>query len=190
MVNHSLTVAASHVVRLYLWDMMREHMGDIWKPIGTNKIVPIVAAQEQPELQSSENPYIVYAYDYGITDDLWQLQNETMALTVFTQSPGRLAATTKLCMRLFNRRDESARDINAWMRRNPDSERPSLEKYRTGKPQYDDWLDEFRNFKFLTMRSYATGVQPAPGEGRRVDGTIMVEMTYVERNSDDLYSNN
>lgn len=189
MVDHSLTVAASHVARLYLWDMMRKYMGDIWYPIkgrGDAETIPIVAAQEQPELQASENPYIVYAYDILATTDLWQIQQESMALTIFTQSPARLSATSKLCVRLFNRRDESARDINRWLRN-----AEGLLKYETGDSQYDKWIDEFQNFRFLTTSvPNVQSVQPARGEAGRVDGTVTIDLKYVERNADRMFSNN
>lgn len=177
--NHSLTMAASHVVRLYLWDMLTEHMRYQWKPGGEHGDIPIIPTQEQPEEQASGKPYIVYTYDYNMTTGLWQLQNETIYLRVISQSAATIAATTKLIMRVFNRMDESAVDINEWIR-SPEG----LGKYEipgADNAEYNVWMDEARNFQFkFTRISGVTGMQPAASEGGRSDSIISIELHYVE----------
>lgn len=177
MVNHSLTVSGSHIVRLYLWDKLQESMGEVWRPIGNNNAIPIIPAQEQPEFQTSEQPYMVYAYSHDMTTDLWQLQEESMAITMYSQSPARVAATGKLIKRIFNKWDESAQDVNAWIRSSD-----GLGKYKTGQSEYDQWIDEVENFNFKFIRLLGiTGPQPAEGEGSRVDSTVSINMSYIEK---------
>src|SRR5699024_3208010 len=108
-------MSASHVVRLYLWDMLRANMPDTWAEVPSLSDMPIIPTQEQPEEQTSGKPYIVYTYDYRATSDLWQIQEETMYLRILSQSAATIAATTKLMVRVFNRMDESAWDINDWI---------------------------------------------------------------------------
>lgn len=177
--NLDLTMAASHVIRLYLWDKLQQRLPAHWKKVtaaGMLKI-PIVPAQEQPELQDSGAAYIVYVYDYGPTGDLWQLENERLTLRVFSENAAVLSETTKLCRRLFNKWDESAMEVNRWLYA-PDG----LEKYKTGTTEYDQWMDEARNFLFKSIKVSGTqGVQPAPDEGGRTDTLIFLDLTYVEK---------
>lgn len=178
-INHSLTMAASHIVRIYLWDKLTEHMPDTWSlSAGQNfSDMPIIPAQEQPEEQTSEKPYIVYIYDYMATSDLWQYQRESMSLRIFSQSPATIAATTKLCVRLFNKHDETAMDINEWLHSDD-----GLAKFAFGDSRYDQWIDEAKNFSFRTVTLSGTqGVQPAVGEGGRLDAIITIEIRYIER---------
>lgn len=178
MQSHSLTLTASHVIRLYLWDKLRKYMGDTWKPIQPNgsQGIPIIPAQDQPETQTTNSPYMVYVYDTHPASDVFVMQHESLSLRVFSQSPATLAATTKLCYRLFSRWDITAREINDWLVA-PDG----LAQYAVGNEQYDQWLDEARAIKFLTVQFMrGQGTQPADDEGGRVDAIITIDMDFVE----------
>lgn len=179
--NYSLTVSATHILRLYLWDKLKTYMGDSWKPIptGGGKIsaIPIIPVQEQPEVQTSENPYIVYAYDVAVTTDLWQLQNETSMFTIYSQSPATIASTTRLMQRLFNKWDESAQDVNRWIR-----SEDGLGKFSIGDSEYDQWIDEVKNFKFRFIRvAGVLGTDPATQEAGRLNSSITIESSFIER---------
>lgn len=172
--KHSLSVSASHIVRLYLWDMMQDYMPDTWGMIdtGTGRKIPILPVQEQPEQQTSNRPYIVYTYDVLPTSDVWQYQTESMYLVIFSQSSAVISSTTKLMTRLFNKYDVTAREINKWV------QGPEIEKYFEGAKE---WLDEYRNYRFKTVRvAGVAGQQPTPQEAGRVDSAITLELTYVE----------
>lgn len=174
-------MSASHVVRLYLWELLTHNMPDTWS-LGEGQglsDMPIIPTQEQPEEQTSGRPYIVYTYDYMTTTDLWQLQSETVYFRIISQSAATVAATTKLMMRAFNRMDESAQDINRWIH-SP----TGLGKYKIPgdeNAQYNTWMDEARNFQFkFTRVSGVTGAQPAASEAGRMDSIVSIEMRYVE----------
>lgn len=186
MTSYSLTAAASHVVNLYFWDMLAEHMPDTWKKIQvpnedgtTRRVIPIIPTQEQPEAQVSERPYIVYMYDIVSTSDLWQLQGETLVWRIFSQSPATIAATTKLATRLFNRFEETAYDINAWLH----SETGFGKYYDESLDQYgyNDWMDDYRNFQFKTVSiAGVSGTQPSDSEGNRVDALVTIDLKFIE----------
>lgn len=183
--DHSLTMAASHIINAYLWEMLTEHLGGMWRKIerGGTTVVPILPAQEQPEVQDTDLPYMVYVYDYGNTGGLFQYQNETLTLRLFSSSASVIAATTKLCMRLFNKYDESAFDVNTWLM--------SRDEHRTGDARRDKWIDEMQNFQFKTIHVSGTqGVQPTTNEDGRMDSIITIELEYIEFDMGTLSSNN
>lgn len=179
--EHSLIVSATYIVRLFLWDLLTEHMPSTWAEVDELSDMPIIPTQEQPEEQTSGKPYIVYTYDYMSTSNLWQFQNETAYFRVISQSAATIAATTKLMIRVFNRLDDSARDINAWIHSQGAFAGGGLSKYATGNSEYDVWIEEVKNFQFkYTRLAGVTGTQPAASEAGRVDSIISIELHYVE----------
>lgn len=179
-----LAISASHVVRLYLWDMLSTRLGHIWdvddhhdvKPLD----IPIIPAQDQPDTQTSERPYIVYDYSYTTSGDPYQIENESLTLRVFSQSTSTLAMTTKLCIRLFGQFDKSAADINRWI--NDTTPGKGLQKYMAEDGRYNTWIEEVRNFKFLSVSVPGTqGAEPAAQEAGRLDTLIFLDIKYVER---------
>ena len=184
--KHSLTVSATHIIRLYLWDMMQRFMSDTWVKIDTGQglKIPIIPVQEQPEAQTSDRPYIVYTYDMLSTGDLFQHQIEQAMFSIYSQSSAVVSATTKLMVRLFNKYDITAREINQWLHTEAGVYGKSLEQQKTGNPDYDTWIDELRNFKFTTVNvAGVAGQQPSPGEAGRLDSLITIELNFVERDT-------
>ena len=170
MTNIDLKLSASGIVRLYLWDMLQTQLPDIWKPMAGGGI-PIIPAQDQPETQVSENPYIVYVTDTMPTTDLFSLQTETMHLRIFSQSAGTLNRTVRLLSRLMNKWDVTARDLNRWTQ-HPDGRR----KFPA------EWLDEVDNFQFKNIRLVSgVGIEPSGGEGKRMDTSVSLSITFIER---------
>lgn len=174
----------SHVVRLYLWEQLKRYMPDKWKhierelPDGTKiNTIPIIPAQEQPEVQDSGRPYIVYIYDVHSTGDLYQLERESISLVVYSQDAGLISSTTKLITKLLNKYDDSARDINHWIKS------PMGIQQAYGD---HDWVREMRRYSFKEIHvSGSVGAQPAPGEGGRMDSIITVELVYTESHNRD-----
>lgn len=164
--------------------MMQEFMGDTWKKVDTEHglKIPILPVQEQPEVQTSDKPYLIYTYDVLSTGDLYQHQIENAIFSIYSQSSAVVSATTKLMTRLFNKYDDTARDINRWLHTTQGAHNRSLQAYVTGNPDDDMWIDELRNFRFTTVNvAGVAGQQPAPGEGGRVDSLITIELNYTEK---------
>jgi hypothetical protein len=165
-------------------------MEDIWQPLPRTGVagIPIIPAQEQPEVQSSENPYMVYIYDTNATSELYQMQSETLSLRMFSQSPSTIAATGKLCTKLFNRYDDSAFDINMWIVRGLTGPggtdylpHESFEAFSAAYGINSMWLDEVRNYRIkYTTISGIQGAQPAESEGGRVDSIVSIEINFIE----------
>ena len=185
--DYSLTINGTYILRLYLWSMLRKYMPEHWDFIqnesGANELViPIIPHQDQPETQRSEKPYMVYTYDFSETGDLFQYQRETFTVRIYSQSTATLAATTKFIMRLFNRYDESAFDVNAWLHDLVPGRDTIESDYMTGRPEFDKWIDEAKNYIFKVVKvSGVEGAQPTTGEGNRVDAMIVIDMEYVEK---------
>lgn len=168
-----LKLSASGIVRLYLWDQLLAQLPEIWGGQLEGGGIPIIPAQDQPETQVSDSPYIVYVADTLPTNDLFSYQREAMHFRVFSQSTGTINSTMRLFGRLMNKWDITARDLNRWVR-HPDG----LKKYLPA-----EWMDEARNFQFKTIRVVsAVGIEPSGGEGKRVDASMSLEVGFIEVN--------
>lgn len=188
--NHSLTMTASHIVRYYLWANLQAYMADTWKPLERTGVaaIPILPAQEQPEAQTSGNPYMIYIYDTNGTSDFFHLQSETLSIRMFSQSPVTIAATGKLCTKLFNRYDDSAYDINMWIVRGlersdgtPYLPHESFASFAAAYNIRPMWLDEVQNYRIkYTTVSGIQGAQPAESEFGRVDSIVSIDIHFVE----------
>ena len=170
-VLYDYQITAAHIVRLYFWDHIQKQLGGLWADF--NGQPPIIPAQEQPELQASERPYMVYVYDTFATTDVWQIQTENVMFVIYTQSPRTITMTTKLASRIFNKFDVTAQEINAWMRA------PDGLAAQVSDPKI---LEQYRDFRFKTVRvAGITGVEPSREEGGRMNAAITIEAVFTER---------
>ena len=174
-VSYDYQITAAHIVRLYFWDHIQKQLGGLWAEF--NGQPPIIPAQEQPELQASERPYMVYVYDTFATTDVWQIQTENVMFIIYTQSPRTITATTKLASRLFNKFDVTAQEINAWIQ-SPDG----IIKYVPDGKDKQEILEQYRDFRFKTVRvAGITGAEPSREEGGRMNAAITIEAVFTER---------
>jgi len=171
-----LSMTGSAIVRLYLWDMLRRYMPETWKPGSGMLTIPIIPAQDQPETQTGLGPYIVYDGSFSPTDDLYQIETERMTLRIFSEDTDVLTSTVKLCRRLFDRKDDSAFELNRWLDRED-----GLGQYAMKDQRYNTWMEEARNVKFLTTSVVGTeGAAPAETQEGRLDTLVFLDLTYVE----------
>ena len=178
-ISFDLQITAAHIVRLYFWHHIQKEIPELWAPIKTSigSQPPIITAQEQPELQASERPYMVYVYDTFATTDVWQIQTENVMFVIYTQSPRTITATTKLASRIFNKFDVTAQEINAWMQ-SPDG----LIKYVPNVEKKQEILAQYKDFRFKTVRvAGITGAEPSREEGGRMNAAITIETVFTER---------
>lgn len=154
---------AVHVLRAYFQDRLKHHLPEYWG----GKNPPIIPAQQQPEVVEGDTPFLVYIGSFGPTSDLFQYQTEVFNCSIYSTSPAKIAAITKLAINLFNRYDISAERINNWIGRQPDVVQ--------GAP------NPFKQFEFKTVYlTGAVGAQPATSEAGRNDGEIEVTIEYVD----------
>lgn len=160
-------VEAAHVINMYMWDKLREHLPDYWKPIrGMSAIIP---AQQQPEMTESGQNYMTYIYMDQSSRDLYVLQYQNVDWIIYSPDPSVISATIALARDLFGKYDDSAREINEWMQT---AKFPAVA---------EDFFKRYI-FKQVTV-SGTTSSQPATDEGGTMDGLISVTYSFVERTS-------
>lgn len=168
-----LIISASHVINLFFWVKMQEHLGDFWVQDGDGS-VPIIPAQEQPEETSGDSPYIVYIYNTMIPSSFYVYEEEQLYWTIYSQRSTVISSTIKLARTLFKSYDKAAQEVNDWIL-------DDLDDYRVGDPDFDSWIDDFKNYQFKSIKFLGgMSAQPATSEGGRNEGTITISMEYVE----------
>lgn len=149
----------------YLWAKLQQELPEYWKPLpGLN--TPIIPAQQQPEATESGGNYITYTYSDHPSRDLYVYQSQDVEWILFSSSTKPITSTIALCRDLFGRWDDSAAEVNEWMRQHtfPAGAEEFYERYM---------------FKSITITG-TTSAQPATDEGGTRDGLISVNYQFVE----------
>ena len=149
----------------YLWAKLQQELPDYWKTI-PNLGVPIIPAQQQPEATESGLNYITYTYSDHASRDLYVYQSQDIDWILFSRTTAPITSTIALCRDLFGRWDDSAVEVNEWMRTHtfPAGAKAFYERY---------------NFKSITVTG-TTSAQPATDEGGTRDGLVSVNYQFVE----------
>lgn len=154
-------MAATHVVNRYLWSLLSDNLGDDWKLV-PNFGYPIVPAQQQPEVTESGLPYITYIYTDADSHYVFPFQTQTLTYQFFHSRTNVISPVLKLIKDKLGRWDESARDVNDWLRT---ADVPEL----------------YRRFNFKSIRVLGTtSAQPAGEEGGDYDGMAVLELKFIE----------
>jgi hypothetical protein len=152
--------AGAHGVRKYIWNLLQTELG--WNSANYGGLVPITTPEQQPEFNNFDFPYIVYSYSRTSTSNLWVLESEVMALTVFAKDGGDIDAVVNLLGAKLNKRDETAKDVNKYIKASEASN------------------SFYRNFDFKSFRvTGAQGPQAVTTEGGRRDGYVTISYTYT-----------
>lgn len=162
------TITAANVLGLYLWDKLQTELE--WSEDDYGGIVPVVPVQQQPELNATTKPFVVFGTAFDAISPMWQLQSETVGFTVFSQKVSDINKVTNLIVFDLKGFDEAAAKINAFV----------------------DTLDPAhpaKEFDFKTVRLVgASGAQPSMQEGGRHDGSIALKVTYAHYGSSGVES--
>ena len=162
------SVEAAHVVNMYLWQKLQAELPLRWQPVAGLETA-IIPAQEQPELTESGKNYITYIYSDQPSKDLYALQSQDLSWILFSPSAGTISSTIALCRDLFGRWDDSAKELNNWMR---------TAAFPT---DYAQW---YKRYYFKTMQvTGTTSSQPSTDEGGTKDGLVTVTYSFVEFDS-------
>lgn len=158
-------VEAAHVINAYFWDKLRVELEDDWELI-PHLGVPIIPAQQQPEATESGKNYMTYIYSDHATRDLYIYESQDVSWVIFSPSSRTIRRTIALARDLFGKWDESAQEVNEWMR---DFDFPSA-----AEEFYKRYV-----FKSITITG-TTSSQPATDEGGTKDGLISVNYQFVQ----------
>jgi hypothetical protein len=155
-------LAGVHGINKYIWQQLQDELE--WaaynvttaQPLG---LTPITTPQQQPEFNALQKPYIVYSYTKVGSDDLYVLETETAAYTVYSTLEKDVRQVVNLLTAKLGRLDDSASDVNAYL-----STVPGVSK-------------EF-DYKYISITS-AQGPQPSASEGGRMDGLVVIRYAYT-----------
>ena len=168
-------LSAVHGLRRYMWQALQDELE--WEPANysivrdgqTVQVVPIVTPEQQPELNDLYWPYIVYSYAKKQSGDLFVLEGEIVSFTIYSTRQIDINRALNLFDAKLDKRDESARELNDYIRANPDLD------------------DRYKAFDYKTLWvSGMQGPQPITEEGGRRDGLINVNITYTHYGPDGL----
>lgn len=161
-----------HAINRYLWSRIEAEdilKKDDYKEAGkTVGMIPIVPVKESPELIRiidsqpgiTSRPYIVYAFSRINTGQMWFVKSHQIAYSVRSADDNKMGQLVNLFEREFEKYDESARNVNAFMQSAP----VSLKKY---------------NFKHISL-SQISGPMPAESENGEDEALITITAAFTE----------
>jgi hypothetical protein len=152
--------AGAHAMRKYIWNLLQTELG--WSSVNYGGLTPITTPEQQPEFNNFDYPYIVYSYSRTATSNLWVLEGEVMALTIFSKAGTDIDQVVNLLGAKLNKRDETAKAVNAYLRATEAAN------------------SFYRNFDFKSVRvTGAQGPQAVTTEGGRRDGYVSISYAYT-----------
>src|SRR6478752_3536798 len=85
---------AGNVLALYLWYKAKTELG--WSTDNYGGLIPVVPVQQQPELNSSTGPFVVFGQAFDAISPMHLLQTETVAFTIYSQNIDDINSLTNL----------------------------------------------------------------------------------------------
>lgn len=122
--NTNPAISPVYALRFYAWQVLKRNFGSTsggpWDEDNYGNLVPIVPLAEEPDLAEFSGPKIVYEYTILATgpDDPFRGRG-SFSMAVMDTNFRRLTTTLNILESAFNRYDESARDINAYLETTP-----------------------------------------------------------------------
>lgn len=113
----NIDVAPAHVIRQYVWALLRSADFATWTEAKYGGLVPIVPLNEEPELDEFDGPRIVYEYTHRNTGTAHYRGLGNMTLAIRDNDFRRLGRTMNTLETALGRLDESARDLNDFIDR-------------------------------------------------------------------------
>lgn len=166
---NSWGLTATLALNKYLWFMLKQELG--WAASNYNGLTPITIPQQQPEFQQFNKPYIVYNFSSNPTGrDFYLMRGEQTAYAIYSANEADIRACVDLMNYLFDRRDDSAADLNQWLRVQAATTSPVAPSIIA--------LRDYIDFKTIMVLE-SQNAQPATSEGGRMDGSIILQSTYT-----------
>lgn len=159
---------ATFGVNKYLWAQLQNHLG--WNKSNYGGMTPITTPQDQKVFQAFEAPYIVYNFKSNAsTKDNYMMRGDQIAYAIYSTKESDVRAAVNLLTYLFDRMDNSAADVNAWM----DHE------YNTTSDNTLKAIKDKIDFKSTWVLD-SDASQPSTEEGGRLDGYLVLQTRYTD----------
>lgn len=107
-------ISAAHILRLYLWELLKreELLSEI--SYGTGKINPVIPIEDEPKVAGSGKSYVIYGWAENQAGDLREIRNGAFTVRVVAPTFSDVGEITTTISRAFELQDESAAHVNAW----------------------------------------------------------------------------
>jgi len=151
-------LTGANPIRSFLWHKLQTQLG--WNAAETGNLIPITVPQQQPQLSQYTGPYIVYKWTLMPSGEYFLMREEQIAFTIYSQEEDDIRYCIAMMDDIFNKYDDSAKEINNWISLNGNP----------GEKKFD--------FKY-TYTITGNGPQPAASEGGRMDGMVIIRACYV-----------
>lgn len=150
---------APYLLRFYAWQLLKANTDmDESDYAGKNPIIP---ANEEPDFQQFNHPYIVYGYAESPTTQLYARQTGNMAFMVYSTDDREINTIIQVIAQAFQRGDESATDVN----------------------EFTSTIPEFLGIRFGTISvAFVSSIEPPTEEGGRLGGMVNIRYEYYIEN--------
>jgi hypothetical protein len=114
------TKNARTIINKFLWDEITNAEvldPEDYRPDGfTKSIIPIIPAQQTPEMNNllEDLPYIIYDYQVDSYGDEWWICEETILYTIVATSVSKISEISEFMIDLFRRKDLSGKDLQVF----------------------------------------------------------------------------
>lgn len=111
----------TYALRLYAWAVLKlnDPTESTWVESKYGDLIPIVPLAEEADLSEFDGPKIVYEYTIANNGPAYYKNRGTMSFAVMDDNFRRLTKTMTTLQAAFERHDETARDINAFIAASP-----------------------------------------------------------------------
>lgn len=148
-------IVAPFLLRAYAWEVLKANTNLVETDYEGK--VPIVPLAEREDILKYGKPYLVYAYSEQGPVQLSARNVGNMAFVVNSTSFSTLAKVTNVLTRVFERADESARDVN----------------------EFSSTIPSFVGIRFGTITVALAQVdEPEETEGSNMQGVVNVRYEY------------
>lgn len=155
---------AAYALNSYIWKLLEANLE--WNKESYNGLVPIVPLAQQPELMQSGKPFLVYGSTDHPAGHLYALKSIGVAYTIYATTVNEANTIATLLVDTFERQDEAADDVNAWL---------NTEAAGRGSS---------RGISFGTIKTnMAQKAEPADEEGGYVASFVLLEARYTAPNN-------
>lgn len=105
--------APVYVLREYLWKLLQVNMG--WNAADYGGLMPILPAEEEPNISQYDKPYIVYGYNESPTlNNRNFVKRGSMSLAIRSTRFTEIVDVLNTITTAMEREDEAAADVNTY----------------------------------------------------------------------------
>lgn len=145
-----------YLLRAYIWQLLK-HNTDMDES-DYDGLTPIVPVSDEPKLQETGKPYLIYGYVIQPTERGMNFcRHGSMTLGIYATDFSKLTQILRILHTAFDREDEAARDVN----------------------EFTSTIPQFIGLRFGTISvGFGEGPQPEETEGGREYALINLQFEY------------